>query len=406
MNIKTVGDGNVVLIAGGGKVYTDVAARFCRSEKALGDILASPTDERLVRNILASGHSAATEFDYFLFGIEGYARVTEVQLVRKRLASYMIKSGRVDKGGKRSFDVVLPGTILGNEVIVDLDPSRVLVGEHSTAYPVAHGINAGPGHLKYVLDVSNLLGFIESWYNEGVAAGYPEEDLRYLKPQATEFKAIIGMNAHALLDWFKIRCCNRAQTEIRDLATKMLRLCKKASPVLFENAGPSCKSLGYCPEGEQCKQMEGLVMTHAKVKALIANYMATTPATPRCFYVTGFLKDLKDLSNTLTRKGYLCEPAGCANTYKICAPVEKLRDYIYPYKCMLVSAQYFDDRWALWAFAGGYERPIVMFDPKTLWYRDDVSETNCTAVKEAYKRLGINFPDKLYLAVVQHILQR
>ena len=35
------------------------------------------------------------EFDFFLFGVEGYSRVTEVQLVRKRLASYLIKSGRL-----------------------------------------------------------------------------------------------------------------------------------------------------------------------------------------------------------------------------------------------------------------------------------------------------------------------
>jgi thymidylate synthase (FAD) len=71
-----------------------------------------------------------------------------------------------------------------------------------------------------------------------------------MKPQATEFKALVGMNAHALLDWFKIRCCKNAQTEIRDLAMKMMRLCKEAAPALFEEAGPSCVSLGYCPEND------------------------------------------------------------------------------------------------------------------------------------------------------------
>ena len=227
MNQMRVGEGTVVLLAGGGKVYTDVAARFTRSERGLSEIIASPYNADLVRSIIEKGHLAATEFDYFLFGVEGYSRVTEVQLVRKRLASYLIKSGRVQKGGKRAYDVVLPDSILPHRATCTL-----------------------PDGTTVSLSAIDLLNMLEEWYNEGVDAGYKEEDLRYLKPQATEFKALIGMNAHALLDWFKIRCCMNAQTEIRDLACKMLRLCKEACPALFEDAGPSCVSLGYCPENE------------------------------------------------------------------------------------------------------------------------------------------------------------
>lgn len=227
MNVKRVGEGTVVLIAGGGRVYTDVAARFTRSERSLTEILASPYNEKLVRTIVDKGHLAATEFDYFLFGVEGYSRVTEVQLVRKRMANYLIKSGRVDKHGKRAFDVVVPNGVL----------------EHTAACTLADGT-------ALTLSGEDLLRLAEQWYNAGVAQGMPEEDLRYLKPQATEFKAIIGMNAHALLDWFKIRCCKNAQAEIRDMAWKMLRLCKEAAPDLFRDAGPSCVALGYCPEND------------------------------------------------------------------------------------------------------------------------------------------------------------
>lgn len=227
MNVKRVGGGTVVLIAGGGRVYTDVAARFTRSERSLTEILASPYNEKLVRTIVDKGHLAATEFDYFLFGVEGYSRVTEVQLVRKRMANYLIKSGRVDKHGKRAFDVVVPDGVL----------------EHTAACTLADGT-------ALTLSGEDLLRLTEQWYNAGVAQGMPEEDLRYLKPQATEFKAIIGMNAHALLDWFKIRCCKNAQAEIRDMAWKMLRLCKEAAPDLFRDAGPSCVALGYCPEND------------------------------------------------------------------------------------------------------------------------------------------------------------
>ena len=109
--INYTGRGNVMLIAGGSKIYTDVAARFVRSERSIDDIVASPYDRHILENILNSNHKAALEFDWFLFAVEGYARVTEVQLVRKRLASYMIKSGRAQLDGKREFSVVVPHEI-------------------------------------------------------------------------------------------------------------------------------------------------------------------------------------------------------------------------------------------------------------------------------------------------------
>lgn len=219
------GTGKVMLLAGGGKIYTDLAARFVRSERELEEIAASPYSRQIVRNILESNHRAALEFDYFIFGVDGYSRVTETQLVRKRIASYLIKSGRAELGGKRAFSVVYPEKAANFRAHVSL-----------------------PNGETIELSGRDLADLTRQWYEAGVEAGEAEEDLRYLKPQATVFKAIIGMNAHALLDWFGIRCCKNAQAEIRDLAFKMLRLCREAAPDLFENAGPNCLYLGYCPE--------------------------------------------------------------------------------------------------------------------------------------------------------------
>lgn len=219
------GSGKVILLAGGGKIYTDLAARFVRSERELEEIAASPYSRQIVQNILDSNHRAALEFDYFLFGLDGYSRVTETQLVRKRLASYLIKSGRAELGGKRVFKVVYPEKAAEFTALVTL-----------------------PNGEKVKLSGRELAELSNQWYDQGLDAGIAEEDLRYLKPQATVFKAIVGMNAHALLDWFAIRCCRNAQAEIRDLAWKMLNLCRQAAPDLFVNAGPNCKQLGYCPE--------------------------------------------------------------------------------------------------------------------------------------------------------------
>ena len=264
VNVKRVGNGEVVLIAGGGKVYTDIAARFCRTEKDVHDIIASPYNKKLVQTILDSGHYAATEFDYFIFGIQGYSRVTETQLVRKRLASYLIKSGRAEEHGKRNFDVVLPK----DQRLLDLprgevhlDPSQVIV-EYKDGVKISLEQVVPCSTAEVYLNSAQLLDAMASFYDDAVLNhGIKEEDARYFKPQATEFKAIIGMNAHALRDWFKIRCCNRAQSEIRDLAWKMLRLCKEVAPDLFEGAGPSCVALGLCPEMEQCEQNKGKIPT-------------------------------------------------------------------------------------------------------------------------------------------------
>ncbi len=228
MKQSYVGDGRVMLIAGGGKIYSDIAARFCGAERPLTELIESPYSPELVITLISSGHLAPLEFDYFIFGVEGYSRVCEAQLVRKRIASYMVKSGRFQLGDKRMFSIVYPES----------------VAEFSAPVTLPDGSEA-------TLTGAELAGLAEQWYSKGVAAGMKDEDLRYLKPQATEFRAIIGMNAHALRDWFMIRCCRNAQAEIRDMAWKMLRLCTEAAPDLFEGAGPSCEVLGYCPENSR-----------------------------------------------------------------------------------------------------------------------------------------------------------
>lgn len=270
MNLKNVGDGKVLLIAGGGKIYTDIAARFVRSERDLEEIIASPYDKTIVNKIINSGHKAAVEFDYFIFAVEGYSRVTEIQLVRKRLASYLIKTGRADKNGKRPFDIVIPRSIenLNVQVTMPIDSFELMDGT-----PLKQHLKLDDTYINIRLNTNQILNMIESWYSEGVCNNLPEEELRYLKPQATEFKALIGMNAHALLDWFSIRCCKNAQSEIRDMANKMLSLCKDAAPDLFINAGPNCKVLGYCPENDlQHKDCKGKIFTRDNALYILKKY--------------------------------------------------------------------------------------------------------------------------------------
>ena len=84
------------------------------------------------------------------------------------------------------------------------------------------------------------------------------EDARFVLPNACETQMVVTMNARSLHNFFRHRCCNRAQWEIKDVADQMLALVLEVAPNLFKNAGPSCVS-GGCPEGK---------MTCGKIKEI------------------------------------------------------------------------------------------------------------------------------------------
>ena len=78
----------------------------------------------------------------------------------------------------------------------------------------------------------------------------PAEDARYFTLQGGATSLIVTMNARELRHFFSLRCCNRAQWEIRELARRMMAECSVVAPALFENAGPGCLR-GPCPEGKR-----------------------------------------------------------------------------------------------------------------------------------------------------------
>ena len=101
--------------------------------------------------------------------------------------------------------------------------------------------------------------YISEGLNEKQAKSKAEkeaiEDARYIFPNACETKIVFTMNARTLLNFFRLRCCNRAQWEIRGLAIEMLKEVKKVYPILFEKIGPGCVK-GPCPEGNMtCGKM-------------------------------------------------------------------------------------------------------------------------------------------------------
>ena len=60
----------------------------------------------------------------------------------------------------------------------------------------------------------------------------------------------VFIKTYCMLHFFNLRCCYRAQWEIREMANLMLAEVQKVAPTLFKNAGASCVNTGRCPEGE------------------------------------------------------------------------------------------------------------------------------------------------------------
>ena len=198
-----------------------LAARLCYSQvdiEALKEKLSGADIKTFLDKIMSLGHQSVLEHASFTFGVDGISRVTSHQLVRHRVASFSQQSQRY-VSHKERFAVVTPPTIAENP-------------EHSRLFEAQ-------------------VAALHAAYGALVEAGVPAEDARYLLPNATETKIIITMNARELLHFFRVRCCERAQWEIRAMAVEMLRLVKPVAPTVFENAGPGCLA-GPCPEGSMC----------------------------------------------------------------------------------------------------------------------------------------------------------
>lgn len=218
------------------------AAKLCYSPVGIDEIEES-LDEEKVESFLSLlmdlNHESPIEHISFTFGIEGVSRTLTHQLVRHRIASFSQQSQRYVK--LEQFEYIIPPNISSNKSAKELF------------------IKAMEDDQKYYNEITEIL--FQEHYNKYINQGLSEkesknkaekesiEDARYIFPNACETKIVITMNARSLLNFFNLRCCNRAQWEIRSLATSMLKEVRKVYPTLFKSAGPRCVN-GPCPEGK------------------------------------------------------------------------------------------------------------------------------------------------------------
>lgn len=67
------------------------------------------------------------------------------------------------------------------------------------------------------------------------------------------------MDARELMHFIKLRSCNRAQWEVRNISIEMLKNLRTSFSELFDYFGPSCFATGLCPEGNMtCGEMRAV----------------------------------------------------------------------------------------------------------------------------------------------------
>ena len=195
------------------------AARICYAAVGASELLETMTDKQvqhLLKVVISSGHTSTLEHASYTFAIDGVSRALTHQLVRHRLASYNQQSQRYVTYSD------LPEFIYPALVTENPEARALFNASMETAF-------------------KTYLALVET--------GIPAEDARYVLPNAMETKIVVTMNVRELLHFFELRCCNRAQWEIRAMAQRMLDLAEPTAPYVFMDAGPACRR-GPCPEGK------------------------------------------------------------------------------------------------------------------------------------------------------------
>lgn len=158
----------------------------------------------LVKHLYRNGHHSVFEHIYFTFKIEGISRACSHQLVRHRHCSFTQRSQRYCS--EDGFEVVLPFSI----------------AEKGGSY-----------------DYKNIMNRINEFYMESQEVGIPNEDTRYILPNACETSLYLSCNLRELIHMSNERLCRRAQWEIRELVQQMVTL---VDPELRFMLVPKCKS--------------------------------------------------------------------------------------------------------------------------------------------------------------------
>ncbi|MCH5160726.1 MAG: FAD-dependent thymidylate synthase [Clostridiales bacterium] len=201
-----------------------LAAKLCYSDRELPELtehIMEKDNSAFISKLTDMGHLSPIEHASFTFSIEGVSRAFLAQITRHRIASFSVRSQRYVS--EDSFNFVVPPAIeeLGGAAVA-----------------------------RFLGQMDTIMDWYRDWQSALGRGEKSNEDARFILPNACETKMIVTMNARELMHFFELRCCNRAQWEIRAVAWLMFGEVIKVAPNLFRDCGPACLH-GACPEGNK-----------------------------------------------------------------------------------------------------------------------------------------------------------
>lgn len=235
------------------------AAKLCYSKSDIATLSENLTEEKardFVDLLSSYGHESPIEHASFTFGIEGVSRTFLAQITRHRLASYSVQSQRYVQ--KNDFPFIIPPEIEND--VQAREEFMLCMRQCAESYE----------KITQILAKKHQVSLIAEGEDEKSAAKKAQkmaiEDARFVLPGACDTRMIVTMNARSLLNFFKQRCCNRAQWEIRAVAEEMFKLVYAVAPELFKHAGPPC-AYGPCTEGGMsCGKMKEMRQKYVLLK--------------------------------------------------------------------------------------------------------------------------------------------
>lgn len=199
-------------------------------EQAASNCYDSVPNGKLMKACYKSGHHSVLEFAQFHFHIEGISRCCSFQLVRHRTASYAQRSQRFCS--EDGFQIITPPTILTNHIA-------------KAAY-------------------DRFMHSAQAVYDELQRAGIPNEDARFVLPNACSTVIDMSIDLRNLIHFMNERLCTRAQWEIRQLAQEMRKRVVEVFPEAATMLVPKCEAheVHFCTENKSCGR-------HAHITELI-----------------------------------------------------------------------------------------------------------------------------------------
>lgn len=170
------------------------------------DRITDDSAEKFIRNIIQRGHEAVLEHCSFTVKFTCDRGVSH-ELVRHRLASYCQESTRYCNYSKEQF---------GKEITV-IKPCYLDPG---TAAYVAWKVSCQMAELSYFYMLDN---------------GCSPQEARAVLPTSLKTEVVMTANVREWRHFLRQRCSPAAHPQMREVATRLLGMCKENIPICFDD---------------------------------------------------------------------------------------------------------------------------------------------------------------------------